>query len=96
MLVEQIAELCLNVPVAAISVAQAQIGGGEAMVDLVEIRFVCGGLATNSQARAPSAPLTIQVDAPTPFGLPGNADTCLLYTSPSPRDRTRPRMPSSA
>src|SRR5665811_1819468 len=22
--------------------------------------------------------------------------TCLLYTSPSPRDRTRPRMPSSA
>src|SRR5665811_1161849 len=23
-------------------------------------------------------------------------DGCLLYTSPSPRDRTRPRMPSSA
>ena len=23
-------------------------------------------------------------------------DTCLLYTSPSPRDRTRYRMPSSA
>ena len=27
-------------------------------------------------------------------GLPANA--CLLYTSPSPRDRTRSRMPSSA
>src|SRR5665811_2347338 len=27
----------------------------------------------------------------TPSGL-----TCLLYTSPSPRDRTRSRMPSSA
>ena len=27
----------------------------------------------------------------------GNGDiTCLLYTSPSPRDRTRSRMPSSA
>ena len=26
---------------------------------------------------------------------PKNRD-CLLYTSPSPRDRTRPRMPSSA
>ena len=26
------------------------------------------------------------------FGI----DTCLLYTSPSPRDRTRSRMPSSA
>ena len=24
------------------------------------------------------------------------AQTCLLYTSPSPRDRTRSRMPSSA
>jgi len=24
------------------------------------------------------------------------SNTCLLYTSPSPRDRTRPRMPSSA
>ena len=25
-----------------------------------------------------------------------NADTCLLYTSPSPRDATLSRMPSSA
>ena len=25
-----------------------------------------------------------------------HSDTCLLYTSPSPRDRTRSRMPSSA
>ena len=25
-----------------------------------------------------------------------NINTCLLYTSPSPRDRTRSRMPSSA
>ena len=25
-----------------------------------------------------------------------HAHTCLLYTSPSPRDRTRSRMPSSA
>ena len=26
----------------------------------------------------------------------GEATLCLLYTSPSPRDRTRSRMPSSA
>ena len=26
----------------------------------------------------------------------GMSDDCLLYTSPSPRDRTRSRMPSSA
>ena len=29
-----------------------------------------------------------------PVGV--DADLCLLYTSPSPRDRTRYRMPSSA
>ena len=29
--------------------------------------------------------------------IPGTTrDSCLLYTSPSPRDRTRSRMPSSA
>ena len=30
------------------------------------------------------------------FALYNNGATCLLYTSPSPRDRTRSRMPSSA
>ena len=30
------------------------------------------------------------------FGVTGLAFSCLLYTSPSPRDRTRSRMPSSA
>ena len=30
------------------------------------------------------------------FIWPGVAWACLLYTSPSPRDRTRSRMPSSA
>ena len=29
-------------------------------------------------------------------GVPGTAKTCLLYTSPSPRDATLSRMPSSA
>ena len=31
-----------------------------------------------------------------PDGVIANTKTCLLYTSPSPRDRTRSRMPSSA
>ena len=31
-----------------------------------------------------------------PFWDRPDAGTCLLYTSPSPRDRTRSRMPSSA
>ena len=28
--------------------------------------------------------------------ITADVETCLLYTSPSPRDRTRSRMPSSA
>ena len=34
-------------------------------------------------------------DIPLPFA-PSFYKICLLYTSPSPRDRTRSRMPSSA
>ena len=50
----------------------------------------------------------VPADAPLPFSHSWKAlvgegenidrrlyETCLLYTSPSPRDRTRPRMPSS-
>ena len=38
-----------------------------------------------------------QAAEPVGMGGGGNPhDTCLLYTSPSPRDRTRYRMPSSA
>ena len=38
-----------------------------------------------------------QVIATTDYGFPAlKTYTCLLYTSPSPRDRTRSRMPSSA
>ena len=35
-------------------------------------------------------------DFDTRSGIAGNYNACLLYTSPSPRDRTRSRMPSSA
>ena len=35
-------------------------------------------------------------DAATASCVKINFDSCLLYTSPSPRDRTRSRMPSSA
>ena len=44
-----------------------------------------GASTAPTPSRAPS-PITCRV---TPW-------TCLLYTSPSPRDRTRSRMPSSA
>ena len=37
-----------------------------------------------------------KLGVPTAPVAKGEATTCLLYTSPSPRDRTRSRMPSSA
>ena len=39
--------------------------------------------------------LTKKIDINVPL-ISAAMDTCLLYTSPSPRDRTRSRMPSSA
>ena len=38
----------------------------------------------------------VQVIASGNYNPNNTSDTCLLYTSPSPRDRTRSRMPSSA
>ena len=39
---------------------------------------------------------TVALKAQILAGGRGKAGLCLLYTSPSPRDRTRSRMPSSA
>ena len=39
----------------------------------------------------------VKTDSPGNFALDVNGNTsCLLYTSPSPRDRQKSRMPSSA
>ena len=40
--------------------------------------------------------VVIGMNRSTGFWPPHNPNVCLLYTSPSPRDRTRSRMPSSA
>ncbi len=37
-----------------------------------------------------------QLDALNSIGMGRGANTCILYTSPSPRDRQKSRMPSSA
>ena len=51
-----------------------------------------------TQFFAPSEQATIPVVVPGDHLLAANSlyQACLLYTSPSPRDRTRSRMPSSA
>ena len=40
--------------------------------------------------------LKVLIEAHTKQEFENSCNTCLLYTSPSPRDRTRSRMPSSA
>ena len=52
------------------------------------------GIMNSFQSIAISRNTSLAVVAPG-IAIPG-ATTCLLYTSPSPRDRTRSRMPSSA
>ena len=44
----------------------------------------------------PIDPILFEVPKFEPIPMPTLLELCLLYTSPSPRDRTRSRMPSSA
>ena len=64
---------------------------------------IAGGVASNSTLRETltnaASKRGIEVLFPAPILCTDNAamiGSCLLYTSPSPRDRTRSRMPSSA
>ena len=59
-------------------------------------------VVTCSTAQAGTVPYMLMADLGAEvikIEVPGTGDnsrSCLLYTSPSPRDRTRSRMPSSA
>ena len=48
---------------------------------------------TSSISSSSSRPIMSEIEEPVEIK---HSYTCLLYTSPSPRDRTRSRMPSSA
>eukprot|EP00656_Telonema_subtile_P019706 TRINITY_DN2091_c0_g8_i1.p3 TRINITY_DN2091_c0_g8~~TRINITY_DN2091_c0_g8_i1.p3 ORF type:complete len:101 (-),score=5.53 TRINITY_DN2091_c0_g8_i1:30-332(-) len=79
------AHTCVELPRQGIPVTR--VTGGMAMV-LPNTFHVAAAV------RAPASPCTgngFRISAPVLC-----VDTCLLYTSPSPRDRTRSRMPSSA
>ena len=57
------------------------------------------GLARSSSEERridPNQDRTFLVETVKPRGKYGKAYGCLLYTSPSPRDRQKSRMPSSA
>ena len=54
----------------------------------------CGGMLSTPQYVAEQVLLDLEHEVF--LSLCSEPKTCLLYTSPSPRDRTRSRMPSSA
>ena len=59
---------------------------------LLERTLAMNGLLVVTEARYG---VSVESGAPPPTE-PDPVESCLLYTSPSPRDRTRSRMPSSA
>ena len=67
--------------------------GGDPMLYLHGYRGILPGLEDAMAGRSAGDQFSVILDARDAYGL---RDDCLLYTSPSPRDRTRSRMPSSA
>ena len=55
-----------------------------------------GGLHALAANRLEKAIILLKNTANTDNHAPNTPNTCLLYTSPSPRDRQKSRMPSSA
>jgi len=68
----------------------AHTASWDALSDLTEISY------TNLGARNITTTSFTQTSGTATLVLADLVLTCLLYTSPSPRDRTRSRMPSSA
>ena len=78
---------------AAQSAAEGLISEGVAAIMGADCSGVTGAIATN--VAVPNGVVMISPSATSP-GLTDLDDNCLLYTSPSPRDATLSRMPSSA
>ena len=82
-----------TVPAATTAIVKSFIVSNDSSSnDSIEIQIVSTSDATFNLFKSQAINANSSVDLLTnPLIL-----TCLLYTSPSPRDRTRPRMPSSA
>ena len=67
-----------------------RVGSRLLLSSLVAITIACGDTSVGTESAVERAPLAID-------DLVGEMrDICLLYTSPSPRDLSTSRMPSSA
>ena len=85
-----------NVPPGA-HIIELRMEGRQPVRETVNV--TSGQLATVNVTLRPTVAPTgvVRVVVANPNGpVPADVQVCLLYTSPSPRDRTRSRMPSSA
>ena len=78
-----------NSPIQTNIVPNTQNNGGGPNITLGQGTLISGAFQTVTIASGPKN-LVVPLQANTAYYY------CLLYTSPSPRDRTRSRMPSSA
>ena len=75
-----------------VSVSSGHTFEVDGVVDLTHCASQALQLPTGTTSQRPQNPLTGYLR----WNTDTDSETCLLYTSPSPRDRTRSRMPSSA
>ena len=87
----------------AVSDMGIQVHGGMGVIEETgaaqfsrDVRVIAIYEGTNGIQSMDLVSRKLQDDGETAFALLEEIHTCLLYTSPSPRDRTRSRMPSSA
>ena len=78
---------------------EERVAAGEAAAQAQQVDTQPGSVVLPTEQieeRVPSATTTVSTEALESTDAPNTPNTCLLYTSPSPRDRQKSRMPSSA
>ena len=94
-LATRIAGLELSSPLIA---AAGTVGVVDELADVMDLNIL-GAITTKSitpESREGNAPWRLIETSAGMLNAIGLANPCLLYTSPSPRDRQKSRMPSSA
>ena len=85
-------------PITSASARRVDLHGKTIMPGLIDlhVHVMAGQLNLAAQVNLPNVFVTLRAIPILQGMLRRGFTTCLLYTSPSPRDRTRSRMPSSA